>query len=185
MPSVESPNPDRIERPDRGILRQVGIPVPAIVRRALEPGPRGAAAIALNTTARVLVVVIPTALAVGGLALALVGAAIAEFADADALGTLGLEVGAAMWFAGAVTLGARPSPTALRVGLLAVTGLAGLALIAAAFVGGWSGVGLDLAMEFGVGAVAVVVLDVLILGVLQARLDQYGTTPSPGAPSTN
>jgi hypothetical protein len=185
MPSVDSPIPDRIERHNRGILRQVAIPVPAVVRRALEPGPRGVAAIALNRTARVLVVVVPSALAVGGLVLALAAAAIAEHADADALGALGVEVGAAMWFAGAVTLGARPSPTALRVGLLAATGLAGLTLIAAALVGRWSGVALDLAMEFGVGAVAVVVLDVLILGVLQARLDLYATTPSPGGSLTS
>jgi tetrahydromethanopterin S-methyltransferase subunit E len=91
-----------------------------------------------------------------------------------------------MWFAGAVTLGARPGPTALRVALLAATGLAGLALIAVALIGQWSGVALDLAMEFGVGAVAVVVLDVVILGVLQARLDQYAArTPTAGLPGAS
>ena len=83
----------------------------------------------------------------------------------------------------AVTLGARPGPTVLRIALLTVTGLGGLALIGVALVAGWSGVGLDLAMEFGVGAVAVVVLDIVILGVLQARLDRL-TVANPWASTT-
>jgi hypothetical protein len=141
---------------------------------------------ALNATARLLVVVVPSVLAIVGLTLALAAAAVAEHTDAEAMGALGLEVGAAMWFAGAVTLGARPSPTALRIGLLVATGLSGLALIAVALIGQWSGVALDLAMEFGVGAVAVVVLDVVILGVLQARLDQYATrTTTAGLPGAS
>jgi hypothetical protein len=141
---------------------------------------------ALNATARLLVVVVPSVLAIVGLTLALAAAAVAEQTDAEAMSALGLEVGAAMWFAGAVTLGARPSPTALRIGLLAATGLAGLALIAVALIGQWSGVALDLAMEFGVGAVAVVVLDVVILGVLQARLDQYAArTTTAGLPGAS
>jgi hypothetical protein len=90
-----------------------------------------------------------------------------------------------MWFAGAVTLGARPRPTVLRVVLLLLTGVCGLALIAAAILAEWSGVVLDLAMEFGVGAVAVVLLDIVILGVLQARLDQLATSgPWPSAASS-
>jgi hypothetical protein len=173
MTPDQSPTPDHLEHRDSWILRRVAVPVPAIVRRAIEPVPRSAAVTVLNTAARVLVVVVPSVLAVGGLVLALAAAAVAERTAADAIGALGLEVGAAMWFAGAVTLGARPSPTALRVGLLGATGLAGVGLIAAALLGQWSGVALDFAMEFGVGAVAVVVIDVVILGVLQARLDQY------------
>jgi hypothetical protein len=160
---------------DRGggvFRRPVRIPVPSLLRRAVESGHLELAGKVVNTTARILVVVIPAVLAAVGLALALAGAALSERDGAEAIGTLGLEVGAAMWFAGAVTLGARPGPTVLRVALLAVTGLSGLALIAAAIVAGWSGVALDLAMEFGVGAVAVVVLDIVILGVLQARLDR-------------
>lgn len=162
------------ERSDHraGVLgRPVRIPVPDLVRRAVEPGRRELAGKIVNATARILVVLLPAALAVVGLVLALAGAALSERAGAEAVGTLGLEVGAAMWFAGAVSLGARPRPTVLRIALLAVTGLGGLALIGVAIVDGWSGVALDLAMEFGVGAVAVVVLDIVILGVLQARLD--------------
>ena len=164
-----------------GLLRRpVRIPVPGVVRRAVEPVHLELAGKVVTATARILVVVLPAALAVIGLVIALAGAALSTRDGTEAIGTLGLEVGAAMWFAGAVTLGARPAPTVLRIALLAVTGIGGLVLIGVALVAGWSGVGLDVAMEFGVGAVAVVVLDIVILGVLQARLDRL-TVANPWA----
>ena len=138
---------------------------------------------AVNGAARVVVLVLPAALAFVGLVLALASGLLAQRAATEAVGTLGIEIGAAMWFAGAVTLGARPRPTVLRVVLICATGVGGLALIAAALFGAWSGVALDLAMEFGVGAVAVVVLDVLILGVVQANLDRLAGRRVPVVPA--
>ena len=171
------------EQPDQagGVLgRSITIPVPGVVRRAVDHASRERAGKVVNVSARILVVVLPVALAVVGLVIALAGVALSTRDGTEAIGTLGLEVGAAMWFAGAVTLGARPGPTVLRMALLAVTGIGGLSLIGVALVAGWSGVGLDVAMEFGVGAVAVVVLDITILGVLQARLDRL-TVANPWA----
>ena len=135
----------------------------------------------VNVAANVVVVVLPATLASIGLVMALLGGLLAQRGTTEAVGTLAIEIGAAMWFAGAVTLGARPRPTVLRVVLLCATGLGGLALIAAALVGAWSGVALDLAMEFGVGAVAVVVLDFWILGVVQTNLDRLARRPAPSA----
>ena len=167
------------------LRRPVRIPVPGVVRRAVESGHRELAGKVVNLTARVLVIVLPAVLGVVGLAIALAGALLSTREGTEAIGTLGLEVGAAMWFAGAVTLGARPGPTVLRIALLALTGIGGLSLIGVALVAGWSGVVLDVAMEFGVGAVAVVVLDIVILGVLQARLDRLTVTNPWASPAAS
>lgn len=158
---------------DHPLLRRpVTVPVPGWLRRAVEPVPADLAGKVVNVAAGIVAVVLPLVLATVGLGVALAGGLLAQRDATEAVGTLGIEVGAAMWFAGVVTLGARPRPTVLRVVALGVMGVAGLALIGAAFANSWSGVALDLAMEFGVGAVAVVVLDVLILGVIQANLDR-------------
>lgn len=121
--------------------------------------------------------VVPTVLAVVGLTLALGSAVLAERGPTEAVGTLGVELGAAMWFGGAVTLGARRGATVGRA--LALLGLAttGAVLIALALVLGWTGAALSLAMEFGVGAVAVAVIDVLLLGLVQSRLERLGDLP--------
>lgn len=158
--------------PVRLLRRSVRISAPRWLRRLDLPIQTESAGRAVNGAARVVVIVLPAALAFVGLVLALASGLLAQRAATEAVGTLGIEIGAAMWFAGAVTLGARPRPTVLRVVLICATGVGGLALIAAALFGAWSGVALDLAMEFGVGAVAVVVLDLLILGVVQANLDR-------------
>lgn len=129
----------------------------------------------VSRTATVLTTVIPATLALFGIVIAVVAAVLAEHETTEAVGSLGVEFGAAMWFAGAVALGARPRPTRLRVSLLIVTGLLGAALIGSALIGEWTGAALTLAMEFGVGAVAVVLLDVLILGLLQSGLDRLAT----------
>lgn len=89
----------------------------------------------------------------------------------------GVEVGAVLWFAGAVTLGARAKATVLRAVALLLTALAGAALIVTALVRGWTGAGLGLAMEFGVGALAIPVIDVVLLGFLHSRLDQFAFAP--------
>jgi hypothetical protein len=176
---------EQVDGSDGLFRRPVRVPVPGVVRRAAEAGHLELAGKIVSATARILVVVLPAALAVVGLAVALAGAALSSRDGTEAIGTLGLEVGAAMWFAGAVTLGARPGPTVLRIALLVATGVGGLSLIGVALVAGWSGVGLDVAMEFGVGAVAVVVLDFIILGVLQARLDRLTANPwASAAPSS-
>ena len=96
----------------------------------------------------------------------------------EGIGTLGVEAGAAIWFGGAVTLGAQRTTTVLRGLLLVLLGAVGIALIAAALTLGWGGAPLTLAMEFGVGAVAVVLVDVVLLGILHPgieRLAQDGT----------
>jgi hypothetical protein len=178
-------DPPTTEEDDQvgGVLRRpVRIPVPGVVRRAVVPERREFAGRVVNVTARVIGIVLPAVLAFVGLVIALGGAALSTRDATEAIGTMGLEIGAAMWFAGAVTLGARPRPTVLRIALLALTGIGGVWLIGTALVGGWSGVALDVAMEFGVGAVAVVMLDIVILGVLQARLDRLAVTnPWPTA----
>lgn len=158
---------------DHPLLRRpVTVPVPRWLRRAVEPVPAELAGKVVTVAAGIVAVVLPLVLASFGLVVALVGGLLAQRDATEVVGTLGIEVGAAMWFAGAVTLGARPRPTVLRAVVLGVTGIVGLGLIVAAFTNSWSGVALDLAMEFGVGAVAVVALDVLILGVIQANLDR-------------
>ena len=128
----------------------------------------------VSRAARALTVVVPTVLAVVGLVLALASAVLAERGPTEAVGTLGVELGAAMWFGGAVTLGARRGATVGRA--LALLGLAasGAVLIALALAFSWTGAALSLAMEFGVGAVAVAVIDVLLLGLVQARLVRLG-----------
>lgn len=158
--------------PERLLRRPVRVPVPRWLRWPDLAATNELAGRAVNGASRVVVLVLPATLASVGLVLALAAGLLAQRASTEAVGTLGIEIGAAMWFAGAVALGARPRPTVLRIALICATGLSGLALIAAALFGAWSGVALDLAMEFGVGAVAVVVLDVLILGVVQANLDR-------------
>lgn len=169
--------------PGRLLRRPVRISAPRWLRRMDLSVQTELAGRAVNGAARVVGVVLPAALACIGLVVALAAGVLAQQASTEAVGTLGIEIGAAMWFAGAVTLGARPRPTVLRVVLICATGVGGLALIAAALIGAWSGVALDLAMEFGVGAVAVVVLDMLILGVVQAHLDRLAGRRVPAVPA--
>jgi hypothetical protein len=163
----------------RVLRRPVRIPMPRWLRQLELPVQSELAGKAVTGTARVVVLVFPAILAAIGLILALVAGMLAQRDSTEAVGTLGIEVGAAMWFAGAVTVGARPRPTVLRVVLIGATGLGGLVLITAALFGAWSGVALDLAMEFGVGAVAIVVLDLLILGVIQENLERIARSRTP------
>lgn len=114
---------------------------------------------------------IPVVMVVVGFVVAGVGASASQRPETEGIGTMGVEVGAALWFGGAVVLGARRSATVLRALLLFVTALAGIAVVALALLAGWHGAALDLAMEFGVGAVAVAVIDILFLSIVQPRLE--------------
>ena len=126
---------------------------------------------AVRRPASVLAIVLPVVMMVVGLSTALACAALAEKPSTEGIGTFGVEAGAALWFAGAVTLGGRRSPTVLRGVLLGLTTIVGVALVAASLLLGWSGAALGLAMEFGVGCIAVAVIDVIIIGVVYSTLD--------------
>lgn len=153
---VELPLAGRLER----LPSQITVPVDPLRRRA-----------------KTIAFVIPVLLMVVGITVALVSARRAERPATEAVGSLGVEAGAALWFAGAVSLGIRNSPTLQRVAVLAATAIAGMALIALALVRGWSGAGLTLAMEFGVGAVAVAVIDVVLLGLIHRHLEHFAHGP--------
>jgi hypothetical protein len=122
-------------------------------------------------------VVLPTALAVVGIVMAVGGAVAAERPGTEAVGTLATELGAALWFGGVLTLGARGGATVGRAFGLAGLALGGALLVALAWVLAWEGAALALAMELGVGAVAVAVLDVLLLGLLYGGLTRIADTP--------
>jgi hypothetical protein len=128
----------------------------------------------LQRAARVAALVIPWVLVVLGSALAIAAAVVIERGLSDAAGGLGIELGAAMWFAGVLTLGARRGATVGRIVALAFLAVSGALLVVVAIRAGWSGAALDLALEFGVGAVAVAVIDVVLLGTLHSRLERVG-----------
>lgn len=123
--------------------------------------------------AKVLAILIPVVMLVVGLVIALVSAQAAERSRTEGLGTMGVELGAALWFGGAVSLGIRRAPTVLRVVIIGLVGLCGALVVASALLLDWTGAGLSLAMEFGVGAVAVAVIDVVILGVVHSRIESF------------
>jgi hypothetical protein len=116
---------------------------------------------------------LPVILMAGGIVIAVLAADWAEQPDREGFGALGVEAGAALWFAGAISLGLRRAPTVLRVFGLAATAAIGVLLVALALALDWSGATLTLAMEFGVGALAVVVIDVLLLGILHPRIEHF------------
>jgi TRAP-type C4-dicarboxylate transport system permease small subunit len=126
----------------------------------------------VRASASVLSIAIPLAMVVGGLSLAIGSSLTAQDEATEGIGALGLEFGAALWFGGALTLGARSMPTSRRRVLFAAGTLGGLALIAAALIGSWSGAALDLSMEFGVGLLAIVVIDLALLRFVHGGLGQ-------------
>lgn len=127
-----------------------------------------------QAAARTAAVVIPWAMVVLGVLISLAAAFVITRELDDAVGGLGVELGAALWFGGVLTLGARRGATVGRAVSLLCLALAGVLLIAAAFLLDWSGAALDLALEYGVGAVAVAVIDVLLLGTLHQQLERIG-----------
>jgi hypothetical protein len=137
-------------------------------------GEYGVAAGGLQRGARRAARILPWALVVIGAALSVIAAIVIERDLGDAKGGLAVEVGAALWFAGAVTLGARTGATLFRFIALVCLALVGMVLIAAAVLLEWSGAALDLALEYGVAAVGVAVVDVLLLGLLHPTLTQIG-----------
>ena len=80
--------------------------------------------------AKVLTVLIPVVMLVVGLVIALVSAHAAERPSTEGIGTMGIELGAALWFGGAVSLGIRRAPTVLRVVIIGVVGLCGAVVVA-------------------------------------------------------
>jgi hypothetical protein len=133
----------------------------------------------LRAPARLTATLLLLALMVVGVSVAIVSALAAQRDSTEAIGTLGTELGAAMWFAGAVTWGGRRGATVGRAALLVATFLAGLALILTALLADWSGARLDLAMEFGVGMLAVPVIDVVVIGLLHRNLAELGSATGP------
>jgi hypothetical protein len=127
--------------------------------------------------ARAVHTVLPTAMMVVGLPIAMLAAAVGERDGLEALGAFGVEAGALAWGAGAVLLGARPGPTVRRAVMLVLASLGGLALIATAFVVDMSDAWLGLTMEFGVAAVGVTLIDTVLLGVLYGRLESFARAP--------
>lgn len=125
----------------------------------------------VRRTAVALLVVMMAA----GVALAVVSAIAAERDGTEGIGTFGTELGAALWFAGAVAWGSRRGATVRRGLLLSLTFVAGIGLVATALVAAWSGAALALAMEFGVGMLAVPVIDVVLIGTLHRGLDTFGS----------
>ena len=123
----------------------------------------------LRYPATALAILVPVALVVAGLGLALASAVLAERASTEAIGAFGVEFGAAMWFAGAVSLGARGGSTLRRTILLSCSAMGGLVLIVLGLVVPWHGVALGLGMEFGVGLIAISIIDIVIIRLL------YGT----------
>lgn len=130
----------------------------------------------LRRPAALVAWLVPIVMMVVGLVVAVLAAVAAERERTEGIGTLGTELGAALWFAGAVVWGARRRATVARAALLALVLVLGLVLIGMALVRGWSGAGLSLAMEFGVGMVAVAVLDVVLIGILD-QLRSFARRP--------
>ena len=124
-----------------------------------------------------MAVLIPVAMLVVGLVIAVVAAHAAEHPATEGVGSMGIELGAALWFGGAVSLGIRRGPTVLRVLMIGLLGLVGALLVGCALLLDWTGAGLSLAMEFGVGAIAVSVIDVVVLGVVHSRIDSFANAP--------
>lgn len=145
----------------------MSIPLPAWARR---PVTIELPVVLWSRPARALARWIPLVMMAAGILIAVLSAAAAERPATEGIGSLGVEAGAALWFGGAVTIGVRARPTILRVVFLAGTGLAGMLLVALALARGWTGAGLALAMEFGVGAVAIAVIDTVLLGIVHPRL---------------
>ena len=134
-------------------------------------------AVPVNTLRKpfaMLALALPVAMMIVGAGGAVLAAHAAERPTTEQVGTLGVELGAVLWFGGAVALGARASATVMRAAALVVTALAGVALVAVALLRSWTGAGLSLAMEFGVGALAVSLIDVVLLGFLHAGIQRLG-----------
>jgi hypothetical protein len=130
----------------------------------------------LRRPAAVVAWVVPVVMMIVGIAIAIPAAFAAETDRGEGVGSLGTELGAALWFGGAVAWGARRRATVARIVLLAGVFVVGMALIAIALVRDWSGAGLALAMEFGVGLVAVAVIDVVLIGVVD-NLSSFSRQP--------
>jgi hypothetical protein len=124
----------------------------------------------LHRPASVATRAIPPILVVVGLTMSILSAIVLEDVVSEGVATLGVEVGAALWFGGVIAWSVRRT-TVGRVLLLMTAAVAGLMLIAVALALGWTGAALALSMEFGVGALAIVVIDLIVVGTLHPGLD--------------
>jgi hypothetical protein len=123
---------------------------------------------------------LPIAMVVMGLTIAIASAVLEERPGSDPFTTLGVEAGGALWLGGAVILGANRDTRLVEGLLLVALALGGATLITLALVLDWSGAPLTLAMEFGVSALAVVVLDVALIGMLHPRIERFASDPDEG-----
>jgi hypothetical protein len=112
-----------------------------------------------------------------GLVGAVAGAVLAERPDTEAIGTFATELGAAMLFAGAVFLVVSRAPTVGRIAALVVTALVGVLAIGLALLLEWESALLALSMELGVAAVALLVIDVVLMGLVFPKLDDLADGP--------
>lgn len=127
--------------------------------------------------ARAVRTIVPVALAVVGAILAVAGAIAAERPATEGVGTLATELGAALLFAGGVVVVVGRVPTVGRIIALVAVALLGAAAIAAALTFGWEGAALALAMELGVAAVVLLVVDVVLLGLVFPRVEGLAVGP--------
>lgn len=159
------------------LARRVRIDLPSWLSERLDRDEVTVAVRGHRPVARILRVAVPTALIVSGALLAVAGALLAERPATEAVGTLATEAGAAALFAGAVLLVVSRVPTVGRVVALLVTAAAGVVAIVLALALGWEGAALTLAMELGVAAVALLIIDVVVMGLVFPRLDDLASGP--------
>lgn len=186
-PEANDPTPgDRVDRVGRSpqaapyLARRLRVVVPGWLAARVPDQEVALAVRGLRTPARVVRAVIPVLLMAAGGTLAVTAAILAERPDTEGVGTLGTELGAAIWFAGAMAFVVSRVPTVGRALALVGGAVAGLVLIAAALTFGWDGAGLALAMEFGVAAVALLVIDVVLMGLVYPRVDELASGPDRG-----
>lgn len=159
------------------LSRRVRIDLPTWLSERLDRDEVSIAVRGHRPVAQILRVAVPVVLIVVGGLVAVGGALLAERPDTEAIGTLATEAGAAVLFAGAVFLVVSRVPTVGRIiALLAAAGT-GVVAIVLALAFGWEGAALALAMEFGVAAVALLVIDVVVMGLVFPRLDDLASGP--------
>jgi hypothetical protein len=171
---VEEPGP-AVEEPFFG--RRVHVALPTWMSERLDRDEVALTVRGHRPVARVVRVVVPVVAMVAGAVLAVGGAVLAEREATEAVGTLATELGAAVLFAGAVLLVVSRVPTVGRVVVLVASALAGAVAVVAALAFGWEGAALSLAMELGVAAVALLVIDVVLMGLVFPRLDELASGP--------
>jgi hypothetical protein len=174
---VAAADEPQVEPPEPVLARRVHVELPSWLVARLPGDEVSVPMRGHRQAARVVRVVVPAALLILGALLAVVGAIAAERPDTEAIGTLGTELGAAMLFAGGVFVVVTRVPTVGRIVVLVATALVGLAAIAGALAFSWQGAALALAMELGVAAVVLLVIDVVLVGLVFPRVEDLAAGP--------